>query len=94
MKNYEVSEQLLREVYNDGSDELKAKLADQFPDVFSEVFYFGKQFTITTAGNTPLFIGFNLPPLELKNKCLVINPRFEMVTFNYSDHTMLKFTKK
>lgn len=94
MKTHEVSEELLKEIYDDVSQDVKSRLKEEFPDVFSDLFCFGKEHTITVQRNGPLFIGMGMAPKELIHKCLIVNPTFEMETFKWGGHTMLKFIKK
>ena len=95
MKTHEVSEELLKEIFDDASEDVKTRLKEEFPDVFSDLFCFGKEHTLTSQlTNGPLLIGMGMAPKELKHKCLIVNPIFKMEIVKHEGTTMLKFIKK
>jgi len=74
----------------------KEALKQLFPEYFEpEYFEFGEKVEVTRGwGNSPFIIGYNWPPSNLKNKCLIVSCRFFAEIVKQGERQLITFKKK
>ena len=73
----------------------KATLETLFPEAFMEEKYFdfGESFNLKTSGE-PFKIGWEIPPLKLKGRCLLLDPSWEVEVVKHGSYTLIIPTRK